>query len=303
MTGVQTCALPIFYREDFITEPTYAGGYASDDSWADEIIARFERKKDGEPIFLYGLSMENHQPYSSYKFSDPSPVEITTELLEGEQLGMFDSLVHGLYDADASLGKLVEYFSSVEEPTILVFYGDHLPRPSFGEDGTLYDKLGYSTSADTLTWSPEELMYMLSTEYVVWNNYGADLDVPNYISCSSLGTQLLDWAGLPKPLYFYWMDSVLEDMLLYRERLFVDAGGHPTHEIPAEYADTMERYQVLVYDIIYGEGYTTEALTGSRVRKTVIDTMPEIITPPPLEDEEPEETLPTSSEAPPGPEE
>ncbi|MBP3521488.1 MAG: LTA synthase family protein [Oscillospiraceae bacterium] len=277
----------VIFREDFMTELTYAGGYASDDCWADEIIARFEAKEKGEPIFLYGLSMENHQPYSSVKFNAPSPVEITTDLLEGEPLGMFDALVHGIYDADASLGKLVEYFSSVEEPTILVFFGDHLPRPSFGENDTLYDRLGYSTSADTLTWSPEEMMYMLSTEYVVWNNYGADLDVPEIVSCNNLGTKLLDWAGLPKPLYFYWVDSALENLLISRERLYVDADGTPTHEVPAEYENMMERYQVLIYDILYGEGYTTEALTGSRIRQTTKDTMPEIIAPPPMEPEEP----------------
>lgn len=285
----------VIFREDFLSELTYEGGYASDDCWADEIIARFEAKKEGEPIFLYGLSMENHQPFSSHKFSTPSPVEITTDLLEGEPLGMFDALVHGIYDADASLGKLIEYFSSVEEPTILVFYGDHLPRPIFGDGDTLYDRLGYSTDANTLNWSPRELKKMLSTDYVVWNNYGADLDVPEIVSCNNLGTKLLDWTGLPKSLYFYWVDTALEELLIYRDRLFVAADGNPTHGIPKEHQSMMDRYQVLVYDIIYGEGYTTQALTGSSVRKTVTDTMPEIITPPPLE---PEESLTPEAEKP-----
>ncbi|MDE6108199.1 MAG: LTA synthase family protein [Oscillospiraceae bacterium] len=287
----------VIFREDFMTELTYEGGYASDDCWADEIIARFEAKEKDQPIFLYGLSMENHQPFSSHKFSTPSPVEVTTDLLEGEPLGMFEALVHGIYDADASLGKLIEYFSSVKEPTILVFYGDHLPRPIFGDGDTLYDRLGYSTDANTLTWSPRELKKMLSTDYVVWNNYGADLDVPEIVSCNNLGTKLLDWTGLPKSLYFYWVDTALEELLIYRDRLFVAADGTPTHTIPQEHQDMMDRYGVLVYDIIYGEGYTTQALTGSNVRKTVTDTMPEIITPPPLEPEEsptPEAEEPTA---------
>lgn len=289
----------VIFREDFITELDYAGDFVSDDCWADEIIARFESKKKGEPIFLYGLSMENHQPYSSAKFKTPSPVEVTTELLEGEPLGMFDSLIHGLYDADASLGKLVEYFASVDEPTILIFYGDHLPRPSFGEGDTLYDRLGYSTDANTLNWSPQELKRMLTTNYVIWNNYGAQFDVPEIVSCNNLGTKLLDWTGLPKPLYFYWVDAALEDVLIYRDRLFVAADGTSSHGIPPEHKSTMDRYGVLVYDIIYGEGYTTDALTGSKVRKTVTDTMPEIIAPPLLDPEEPEaEESPTLSPAP-----
>ena len=35
--------------------------------------------------------------------------------------GVLDALLHGLWDADAALGKLVDYFSRVEEPVILVF--------------------------------------------------------------------------------------------------------------------------------------------------------------------------------------
>ena len=285
--GFQT----VVFREDFKTETVNAGYYASDDCWADEIIARFEDKGE-DPIFLYALSMENHQPYAGNKFAEPSPVEVTTDLLEGEHLGMFDSLIHGLYDADQSLGKLVDYFSSVDEPTILVFFGDHLPRPSFGDGDTLYDRLGYSTSADTLTWSPEELKYMLSTDYLVWYNYNVDFEVPQDLSATGLGTQLLSWTKLPKPLYFSWIDTVMENMLMYRDRLFVAADGTPSHEIPEEFSGIMKRYETIVYDILYGESYCTETMTGSKVRKSVKESMPEVITPPPSEEEEPSETSP-----------
>ena len=294
--GFQT----VVFREGFKTETADAGFYASDDCWADEIIARFEDKGE-EPIFLYGLSMENHQPYAGNKFAEPSPVEVTTGLLEGEHLGMFDSLIHGLYDADQSLGKLVDYFSTVDEPTILVFFGDHLPRPSFGDGDTLYDRLGYSTSADTLTWSPEELKYMLSTDYLVWYNYEVDFDVPQDLSATGLGTQLLSWAKLPKPLYFTWIDTVMESMLIYRDRLFVAADGTPSHEIPEEFSGIMKRYETIVYDILYGESYCTETMTGSKVRKSVKESMPEVVTPPPLDEEEPFETgTPASPQATPG---
>lgn len=279
----------VVFRDDFKTEIVNEGYYASDDCWADEIIARFEDKGE-DPIFLYGLSMENHQPYAGNKFAEPSPVEVTTDLLEGEHLGMFDSLIHGLYDADQSLGKLVDYFASVDEPTILVFFGDHLPRPSFGDGDTLYDRLGYSTSADTLTWSPEELKYMLSTDYLVWYNYNVDFEVPQDLSATGLGTQLLSWTKLPKPLYFTWIDTVMENMLMYRDRLFVAADGTPSHEIPEEFSGIMKRYETIVYDILYGESYCTEAMTGSKVRKSVKESMPEVITPPPSEEEEPFET-------------
>lgn len=271
--GFQT----ILFRDDFTVERTTTGGYVSDDTFADQLIAQFE-KKEG-PIFLYGLSMENHQPYRTNKFDEPSPVEATSHLLEGDALKMTESMLHGIYDADASLGKLIDYFSKVEEPTILVFMGDHLPRPIFGENDTLYDRLGYSSSADTMTWSPEELQWMLETDYLVWNNYGAELDVPETLSTAGIGSRLLDWAGLPKPLYFYWVDTAMESMRIYRDRLFITADGVPYHEPPAECEAVVKRFRTIVYDILYGEHYAAQALTGSTFRQNVKPPMPEIVDP------------------------
>ena len=219
----------LVYQDDFTVDKTYAGGYVSDDTLADQLIAQFEAKGDG-PLFLYGLSMENHQPYYAGKFDTPAPVAAAAEGLTEEEQGVLDALLHGLWDADAALGKLVDYFSQVEEPTILVFVGDHLPGLSLDAGGTLYTSLGYSSTSDTSQWAPEELKRMHATNILVWNNYGAELALPAETSCTLLGTQLLGWAGVPKPLYFQWVDRAMDQMLLYRERLFVTADGTPWHE-------------------------------------------------------------------------
>ena len=92
----------IIYQDDFLVDKTYAGGYVSDDTLADELIARFEAKGDG-PVFLYGLTMENHQPYFGGKFNTPAPVASSSDNLSGEEAGVLDALVHGLTDADAAL--------------------------------------------------------------------------------------------------------------------------------------------------------------------------------------------------------
>lgn len=277
----------VFYREDFTTElryntHTYNGDYVSDDCWADELIAQFEAKEEGQPIFLFGMSMENHMPFSATKYDDPSPVGFQSDLITEEaDVGVFDSLLHGLYNADAALGKLIDYFSKVEEPTIVVFMGDHLPSPNFNleESDTLFSRLGCVPTAVTTDWTPEEMKTMLHTNYLVWNNYGAQFDVPEELSTTSVGSCLLDWAGLPKPLYYTWVDMVQKKMLLYRDRFFLDVEGNPYSEIPEAYEAIMNRYRTIIYDTLYGENFITEALTGSRVRKTVVDNMPEVVPP------------------------
>lgn len=273
------------FRDDFTVDVTYAGTYASDDCWADQIIAEFEAKEEGQPLFLFGMSMENHQAYTATKYSEPSPVSFTSPCLDETAAGIFDSLVHGLYDADAALGKIIDYFSTVDEPTIVVFVGDHLPRPVLGENDTIYERLGYTDTAITTEWEGEELKQMVSTNYLVWNNYGADLEIPQELSSMGLGTWLLEWAGLPKPLYFYWVDTVLKDVAFVRSRLCVMADGTPNHDVPEKVEPLIKRYSTIVYDILYGRQFAASALTGSSIRQTVHETMPEVVTPPPLDDE------------------
>ncbi len=251
----------VVYDRDFTVDKTYAGGYISDDTWADELISRFEAKGDG-PIFLYGLSMENHQPYFNGKFDAHSGVDYTCDRLSGDDLGAFDALVHGIHDADAALGKLVDYFSTCGEPMLLVFLGDHLPGLYLSGSDTVYSVLGCVDSPSTEDWDAETLKEMHKTDYLVWNNYGAEPESPEVVSVTGMGSQILDWAGLWKPLWFTWVDQAMEDMLLYRERLFVDAEGNAYDVPPESCAETVSVYQTLVYDLLYGEGYIAEELTN-----------------------------------------
>ncbi|MFR6379476.1 MAG: LTA synthase family protein [Evtepia sp.] len=122
----------VAFREDFMTEGTEDGAYLSDASLVQEMIARYESRDPSKPIFLYGLSMENHQLYTAEKYSYPSGIDVQCDKLSQEDKAILDSLVLGLHHADASLAALVEYFSQVDRPVMLVFVGDHLPSPESG---------------------------------------------------------------------------------------------------------------------------------------------------------------------------
>ncbi|NCE64178.1 LTA synthase family protein [Pseudoflavonifractor sp. 524-17] len=248
------------YDQDFTVERRYAGGYLSDDTLADQLIAQFEARGDG-PLFLYGLSMENHQPYFNGKYDTPSRVDYACPTLTGDALGALDALVHGLHDADAALGRLVDYFSQCDEPVLLLFLGDHLPGLYLEEDSTLYTALGVTPSPNTEDWDAAQLKEMHLTDYVVWNNYGAALEAPEELSVTQTGAWLLDWAGLWKPLWFIWVQQTGQDMRLYRDRLFVDGQGNAWDAPTDASSETVSLYRALVYDILYGEHYISQALT------------------------------------------
>lgn len=251
----------VLFEEDFPENAPRAGGYLSDMALTQKLIKQFEQRDKTKPLFLFGLSMENHQPYFGEKFDKSSGLRYSVEGLDEAGRETLDNVLQGLHDADAALGALVRYFEKQEEPTIIVFWGDHLPglNTGFGGD-TLYSLLGYVDGDETKDWDSATMKKMHTTRYLVWNNFGAELDTPAEMSTLGMGTSLLDWAGIEKPLYYHWVDTALEEMLLYRQRLFVTAGGDTLTDPPAGSAAARD-YRNLVYDIVYGRGYISGEMT------------------------------------------
>lgn len=251
------------FEEDFPEDAPWAGPYLADMALAEEMIRAFEEKEEGKPLFLYGLSMENHQPISKDKFGEPSGLEPTCEDMNEDQLGIMDALAYALRGADESLGALVDYLEDYPEPVILVFWGDHLPGLSAGEGKvTLYSLQGHVPIAETTQWDAETMKQMHSTNFVVWNNFDAQLEVPAEVSATSLGTHILDWAGMEKPPFFRWVDEAQKTMFLYRKRLYIDDEKVPYRQIPERDQDLMEQYQQLVYAILYGGKEPEDVLGG-----------------------------------------
>lgn len=251
----------VLFDKDFPEEVEHAGAYISDMALAEKIIYDYEHRDEDKPLFLFGLSMENHQPYFGERYAQPSGLEYSSDKLDETGMETLDNLLQGLHDADAALGALIDYFEQRDEPTIIVFWGDHLPGLNTGYGGdTLYSLLGYVEDDETKEWDSATMKKMHSTQYLVWNNYGGSFDAPDEMSTLALGTNLLDWAGVEKPLYYHWVDAALEDMLLYRQRLFVPAEGEPLPTPPP--GDAVARdYRNLVYDMVYGRGYITAEMT------------------------------------------
>ncbi len=243
----------ILFEDSFPSDAEMRGGYISDMALSEKIISMYEEKGD-EPLFLFALSMENHQPYNAEKFDD-LPIGIESDILSQDELSVLSGYVNGLYDADKALMKLVEYFSGTEEPTMIVFFGDHLPNLGVGEGETVYSRLGYSSTSVTTDWAPSELCKMLSTDYLIWSNY-EEKSMPDELQSSNmLGISVLKRLGFSLGGYYGWLDRFIAPyMLIYRPRLYVDASGNAFSEIPEAHSEIMANYKLAVYDIVYGKG-------------------------------------------------
>ena len=240
------------FSDSFPEDVEMSGGYVSDMALSEEIIAAYENRGE-EPLMLYTVSLENHQPYVAAKYPAESGAGTASDLLAEDDLLAVDSYVQGLMNADRALGRLIDYFSGREDPVMIVFWGDHLPNLKLSDGTTAFEKLQWCSSGLTTQWEPEELQQMLSTDYFIWTNYGlAAEDAPS--SSTMLGLQVLKALNFELTDYFRWLDkNVVPEYLMYRPRLFVDSEWNATQEIPAQAESTMKIYRAAVYNMVYGE--------------------------------------------------
>lgn len=90
--------------------------YISDETSFDRIIETYENKPDGQPAFIFNVTMQNHGGYTDTYYGFDNTV--TADKLNNSALDQYLSLIKM---TDEDLKNLIEYFSNVDEKTIVVF--------------------------------------------------------------------------------------------------------------------------------------------------------------------------------------
>ena len=129
---------------------------------------------EDEPIFMFAITMQNHQPFPPVP-EDEIRIQVTSDLLSESVLSTVKSYTHGLKDADAMLGMLVDYIDNRDRPTIMLFFGDHLPN--LGGNLVAFTQTGLLTSGQLHL--PEYRAIMYSTPFIIYSNRELAPILPN----------------------------------------------------------------------------------------------------------------------------
>jgi len=140
------------------------GGFTSDDSFV--AYVEYFIEKTESPLFLFGISMEGHQPYENKFNEDELEIHVTCHDFDPELENTVSQYAQCLLDADRSLRRLTEYVDSLEEDTLLVVFGDH--APSLGSDKAAYRQSGFISSEGLNGIDMEKI---LSTPFFIYSNF------------------------------------------------------------------------------------------------------------------------------------
>ncbi|MEK8132801.1 LTA synthase family protein [Paenibacillus filicis] len=210
-----------FISLEYFNPDEYVGPYIGDHAVAKRIIEESERSPGADLIFAN--TMENHYHYWPGKFKS-NTIEVKDKgHASAEAVGIAETYAQGAQGADRMLQELVVHFSQVKEPTILVFFGDHLPSL---EKNKVYTETGYISGED----DPDFLRKMHEVPVLVWNNYMPELPRDQLdMSPAFLGPYILKLAGLEGGVYNDYLSGLYPKMPILPpeedyDRLGIDRG-------------------------------------------------------------------------------
>lgn len=222
-----------------ISKPIKKGGNISDEEFEKQVISKFE-ENDGKK-FIFGLTMQNHMPYLSKKYNQYD-IDVKSNSLDENEVKELRNYVQGVYDADKMYINIVNYLKNVEEPTVLVMFGDHLPALS---QYSVYKESGYS-----------KLEYY-STPYVIWANYDINYKeiFSEYMSPSNLSISIMKLLDIELPWYLKVFDALYEKFPVINNQLIIDKDCKMIDLEEAIDYNLVNDCRIIQYDLLINKKY------------------------------------------------
>lgn len=224
------------------------GGIISDQSLTNEILDNI--KKQEKPLFIHAVSMQNHMPYNQGAYEE-NKIKITG--LSPESTATLEVYTEGIRQADEALQSLVNTLETFDEPTIVVFWGDHLPI--LGQDMGIYKEANYDDSnADT-----KERM-ISETPLLIYSNFKTKQLKLNTISPYYLAPIVYELSGMESPPFHHLLNQLRQEIPAQKAKLTIGNNQQPLKKQTKKQKQLLEDYRLIEYDILMGKQYSKEVL-------------------------------------------
>lgn len=211
--------------------------YYSDSACFDKIIELFENK-DEKPLFIFNVTMQNHGGYGE-SFENFSP-DVQVNDVKAESLNTYLSL---LKITDNAFEQFVQYFSEVEEDTIILFFGDHQPTASVSNPiWKLNGKNGNELTE-------EEEKYRYKVPFVMWANFDIDEQTGIETSPNYLAGMLLEQCGLGLSSYQEMLVELQKEYPVISTMQVKDKDGNTC--MAEDIGEELNTYRQLQYYLLF----------------------------------------------------
>ncbi|MCI8417964.1 MAG: LTA synthase family protein [Lachnospiraceae bacterium] len=215
--------------------------YASDRGNYDRLIERYEEKAPGEKFFVFNVTMQNHGGYEGAFDNFQEEIQLTGEWAGYPQTDRYLSLMK---ESDQAFAYLLDYFSQVEEPTMIVMFGDH----QASVETEFYEKL-YGKPLEELTAQEADMQYV--TPLIIWTNYEMEERAIGQMSANYLGSLILELANLEMSAYNEFLLDTWQDVpVLGKNGYYLADGTYVSWSDKGERPEALQSYQILEYNYV-----------------------------------------------------
>lgn len=194
-------------------------GYPSDAQNFKVLEETYEKEKD-KKNFIFNITYQNHGGYD-----DKDDLKKTVNFSSiGGGYGHAENYFSLMKISDQDYKNLIEYFSKVKEPTMIVMFGDHQPSLGAECDNLLFPHAG----------TPENDMTQYITPFSIWANYDIPDETIDKLSINYLSSLIMKTANY--------------QMTPYQEFLYELKDKYPVIGLYGCY-DAAGKYYQSVYDI------------------------------------------------------
>lgn len=187
--------------------------------------------------FLFDVTIQNHGGYETWdRIRKAKTLEKHQDLPEDAQIYL--SLVK-LSDTQAK--RLVERYRESDEPTMIVFFGDHQPRLCDEATELIYD-------------SNLPQIERFRTRYFIWTNYDTEEVSDQAVSTNFLPYLILERANFPLPPFVQMLREVYEKYPVLCVGGAIDADGNFYESINELRDDPLiQKYEQVQYASLTGK--------------------------------------------------
>ncbi len=216
-------------------------------------------ENDG-PQFIFDVTIQNHGGYDTGLVPAEDAVQLDSDTVMNPEV---DEFLAAMKRSDEDLRWLIDELNAREEPTIVVFFGDH--QPGFA-DWLFEATHGIPVEGADL----EEVQTRYRTPYFIWANAAARAeDAPTRLteigdasvtSLNYLASLLVDAAGLPSTTHSRYMTSLRQMVPAVNLNGYRDAEGlwhwfgeETASEAQEKAQEALNSYRIVQYDNLFNQ--------------------------------------------------
>lgn len=211
--------------------------YISDESAYKELMDIL--LKSEEKDFIHLVTMQNHKPFV-HKYDNVS-IQVSGAPYNLEVA----HYATGLQYSDEALKDLLDQLDQLDEKTIVIFWGDHLPS-FYGSEGTeLYDQNGRVT--------------MSQTPLLIYTNFDEDTRDIGTISPIYFTNYVLEISQAPVTPFMALLDKLEMVLPAFKKGTYIERETEikiSRDQLKPSTQLLLEDYDLILYDITTGKNYS-----------------------------------------------